>query len=213
MLKYLSLLSVFLLAIGILSACSSPRAEKITESPLEVKVSSLSDGNYTIDALNSRLSWRGSMLAGTKSHSGTAPLLSGNLSVLNGVPANGIFVIDLSSLKSDEGITDLENHLKGADFFDTEKYPQASFLVREGRDLGNGKYSLSGDMTIKDISRPLEIIASLSASGDSIRAESETVIDRTEWGVKYGSGKFFQDLGDKALSDKIDLTLDLSLIK
>jgi polyisoprenoid-binding protein YceI len=170
----------------------------------------LVDGNYQVDVNASILTWRGEKNLIGKAHTGTAPLRSGSLQILNGQLSGGEFIVDLNALKSDEAIEGLETHLKSADFFDVAAYPEAK-LVITSVELGDDalSYKVKADLTIKGTTAPVSFSAALSQSANVLMAISEFEIDRTVWGLQYASGKFFQDLGDKVISDEIKFGVNL----
>ena len=72
-----------------------------------------------------------------------------------------------------------------------------------------GLYQVTGDLTIKGMTAPVSFVAEVRSEEQDLLATAELKIDRTVWGLKYGSGKFFQDLGDKVISDDIEFTVSL----
>ena len=105
----------------------------------------------------------------------------------------------------------LQNHLKSSDFFTVDEFPLASFKIKQMYDFFIiENIGFEGELTIKDITIDYRVPASVSIN-DSI-AESMGVmnIDRTAFGIIYGSGSFFDDIADKAIDD--DFTLKFKLI-
>lgn len=197
-----------------LSACSLLPARNeepntaLPQNPVAA-AAALSDGNYVVNAQASSLAWTGSMLAG-KSHTGLVPLISGNLSVQAGSPFTGDFVVAVNELSSDEKLDGLEKHLKGPDFFDVENFPSASLKIDSVTKVSDDNtFQINGTLTIKGISAPLSFPAKFSQSANNLTITADFSIDRTVWGLKYGSGKFFPDLGDKVMNDDIKFKLKL----
>lgn len=169
----------------------------------------LVDGVYQVDASASRLAWRGAMIVG-KSHTGVAPIKTGELNITGGALTGGRFEIALNELKSDENIDGLEKHLKSGDFFDAEKFPTATLEINSVQPgQAAGVYQVGANLTIKGITQPVNFSASLSQEASDLVATADISIDRTSWNIRYGSGKFFQDLGDKTLSDNITFQVAL----
>ena len=105
----------------------------------------------------------------------------------------------------------LESHLKSDDFFSVENHKEAIFLMTIVSETAKNEYSFSGDLTIKGITHSITFPGSINKNDDgTYTAGAKAGIDRTLWDVRYGSGKFFEDLGDKMIFDNIDLTLDLT---
>ena len=135
--------------------------------------------------------------------------------IKDGMLKGGEFVIDMTTITS----TDLEGeyqqklngHLKSADFFGVEKYPEAKFVIKNVKENGkNGRFTVTGDITIKETTKEINFDAQLVNSGEGIVAVADIVIDRSEFDVRYGSGSFFDNLGDKTIYD--DFTLSVNLV-
>lgn len=127
----------------------------------------------------------------------------------------GSFEIDMQSIKN----TDIENeeynqklvgHLKSDDFFGVEKYPKASFVIKEVDQKNASKYHVKGDITIKGTTKSIEFPVEISMMDDKAVASASITIDRSEFDIRYGSGSFFDGLGDKMIYD--DFTLDVTLV-
>jgi len=168
----------------------------------------LLDGSYQLDLNASWLTWHGEKVIG-KSHTGTTAFQSGSLQVQDGKLSGGEFIIDVASLKDNDNIEMLGNHLKSADFFDVAHYPTAKLLITKAEAGKDGHYKIDADLTIKDVTAPVSFEAILSPTVNGLSATSQFEIDRTTWGLKYGSGKFFQNLGDNMINDEIVFTVDL----
>ena len=122
----------------------------------------------------------------------------------------GKFTVDMTSIevtdiKAGEGKEKLEGHLKADDFFGTEKFATASMNFKTVTPKANGVYSVVADLTIKGITKPVNFDLTVKDNN----ATAKVVVDRTKYDIKYGSGSFFDNLGDKAISDNFDLTVSL----
>lgn len=173
---------------------------------------------YTVDAGASTLKWLGKKVTGQ--HHGTVKIKDGSVEVAGGAVTGGRFTIDLATI-ADEDLTDpsynakLVGHLKSPDWFNVAKYPTSTFVITKVEPLTDGAHgathTITGNLTIKDITHPLSFPAKITINGDTVAAEAAgVVVDRTLWDLRYGSGKFFQNLGDKVIND--DFWLDISLI-
>lgn len=155
-----------------------------------------------IDIKESKIEWKGEKILG--SHTGTINLKEGYLEVDEDVLVGGMFVVDMTSLvNSDlegEYKGKLEGHLKSDDFFGVEKYPTATLIIKDALKNGN-VYTVNGDITIKGTTKPItfELLMGKTA------AKTSMTIDRTQFGVRYGSGSFFDDLGDNTISNNFEL--------
>jgi polyisoprenoid-binding protein YceI len=140
------------------------------------------------------------------------------LEYTDGVLTGGTFTVDMTTIDC----TDLEgewkdklvNHLKSADFFGVETYPTATFVITDVVSRGKpGEYKVVGDMTIKNKTNEVKFNAVIDDSGEGRTGTANVTIDRSEYDVRYGSGSFFDNLGDKTIYDDFDLEISLVLDK
>jgi polyisoprenoid-binding protein YceI len=107
-------------------------------------------------------------------------------------------------------------HLKSPDFFDTEKWPDATLQIESVSPIdapsdGLPNFQITADLTLLGITHPVEFscLAGRNDEGDFI-AQAQLDIDRTHWGVRYGSGRFFEWLGMHLVSDLISLQIKMT---
>jgi polyisoprenoid-binding protein YceI len=160
-----------------------------------------------VDASKSSISWIGKKVTGQ--HSGTINLKEGSLNFKGKKLTGGSFVVNMTSLNttdlSGEYQEKLNGHLKDDDFFGTEKYPTSKLVFKKIADKGNGVYNVTGDLTIKDVTAPINFVLTVKGA----TASTSLKIDRTKFGIKYGSGSFFDSLGDRAIADEFELNVNL----
>ncbi len=161
---------------------------------------------------NSTVKWVGSKVGG--SHNGTISLSEGNIIMEEGILTGGSFVIDMTSISNDDlkggSKEKLEGHLKSDDFFGVEKYPTAKFEITSAIPQGSGKYKVIGNITIKGTTKEIKFPATVEKVGEGYTANADITIDRSEFDVRYGSGSFFDGLGDKVIYDDFQLSVSLS---
>ncbi len=161
-----------------------------------------------VDVAGSKIEWVGKKVTGQ--HNGTINLKDGALVFNNKKLAGGTFTVDMTSLNTTdltgEYQTKLNGHLKADDFFGTDKFPTATLVFKTiAAAKKEGVYTVTADLTIKSITKPITFdIATTEKT-----ASTKLVIDRTKYDIKYGSGSFFENLGDKAISNDFDLTVSL----
>jgi polyisoprenoid-binding protein YceI len=165
---------------------------------------------FEVDTTASQVAWTGYKVTGE--HNGVINVKSGELQFEDGVWTGGNFEIDMTTLKVTdlEGgmATKLEGHLKSPDFFGIEKFPTASFEITKVVSRGTaGSYKVTGDLTIKDTTKEIKFQTTLSEDGKT--ADAKITVDRSDFNVKYGSGSFFDGLGDKTIYDEFDLNVTL----
>jgi polyisoprenoid-binding protein YceI len=160
-----------------------------------------------VDASKSTINWVGKKVTGQ--HSGTVNIQSGNLIFKGKKLTGGTFVVDMTSLTATdikgEYAAKLDGHLKADDFFGTDKYPTSKLVFKKIANKGNGVYTVTADLTIKDVTAPVKF--DITVKGDT--ATTTFKVDRTKYGIKYNSGNFFENLGDKTINDDFELTVSL----
>jgi len=174
---------------------------------------------YTIDNGTSNVEWLAKKVTGQ--HNGTVAIKSGELKSEGGKLVAGKFELDMNTITvldmpaEDEYNVKLTGHLKSPDFFNVEASPVATFEIAsaepiEGAAAGAANYTVKGNLTIKGITKAITFPATVAVSAGEATANAEFEIDRTEWDIKYGSGKFFQDLGDKMINDNFAIKFAIS---
>lgn len=162
-----------------------------------------------VDTEKSTLKWHGEKVTGE--HWGNIDLKEGWLAWDNKKITEGEFVIDMTSITNtdieDEGYNaKLVGHLKSNDFFGVEKYPTAKLEIKGSEKFQNNKAKVKAHLTIKETTLPIEFEA--QKEGNWFMAE--IIIDRSKYDVRYGSGSFFDDLGDKTIYDDFTLTVKIA---
>ena len=139
--------------------------------------------------------------------------IQGTISVDNARPVNSAVnvTIPLSSLNTN--VKALDDHLKNADFFDAEKYPNITFKSTKVQALGQNKYKITGDLTVKNVTKPVVLDAVLNKQGihpmtkaESIGFNATTSFDRSAFGV----GAYVPNVGDKIT---VNITTEASVAK
>jgi polyisoprenoid-binding protein YceI len=204
-------LILFAVIAGSLVACNSQTASTEAEEAQEVAEATGSE-SYTVDAAASTVAWKASKITGA-GHNGGIAITSGTINTENEAIVAGNFELDMNSITNedveDEGKkADLLGHLASADFFDVENNPTSKFEITAAT-----ADSLTGNLTIKGITKSITIPYTWSEDEAGAKATSSFSIDRSQWDVRYGSSSFFDDLGDKAINDAIEFNVSLALTK
>ncbi len=172
--------------------------------------------NLKLDTKKSNIQWTGKKVLGF--HTGAINLQSGNLKQAGKSFVGGEFVVDMNSITCSD-LTDpgtnanLVGHLKSDDFFGVEKHPTAKFVLKSGNSKGTNQYEFSGDLTIKGITHPAKINAELLPDDKGVVFSGKLVVDRSKYDIRYGSGSFFQNLGDNMIYDEFELVFKVYFIK
>ena len=166
------------------------------------------DATYNIVQDESSLMWTGREVS-TSSHYGTINFTSGQFEIADGLISQGEFLVDMTSITVQDltgGSKErLEGHLRSDDFFSVESFPTAHLYISSSEVISNGKWMVNGFLTIKDISHPVLFEMVNTEDGWS----ANLVFDRSKYNVKFRSGTFFENLGDKLIYDDIELKINL----
>lgn len=165
---------------------------------------------YKVDAANSSIGWSAKKVGG--GHTGTVKITEGSL-VYNGKSLQkGVFLMDMSSITSDNAR--VTTHLKSPDFFSAEKNPISKFEITKVSAAGKERVNISGNLTIKGITHPLTFPATVKQGKDVVVAAASGIrVDRTKYDIKFRSKTFFGDIGDKAIDDEFELSINLTAKK
>lgn len=206
---------VFLL---ISSSCKEDKKNPTAATEAQAVVSSNDVSvNYKVDPKNSSIKWTGSKPTGE--HTGTIAIESGIIKTANAAIESASFLIDMKSIAvtdlEGEEKAGLEGHLKGMaagkedHFFNVEKFPTAAFEITKVSNTA-GKTVIQGNLTIRGIKKNISFPATTTVSPEGLTMTTEVfTINRTDWGVNYGSKSLFDNLGDKFIHDDIALQVNL----
>lgn len=174
-----------------------------------------SQKRHVADEAATIIGWTGDKIVGS-SHTGTISLKSGWLNITDNSISGGEFIVDMKTIKNSD-ISDqnmrikLEDHLKSDDFFGVEKFPESRLVITGSSRFTDGMAVVRGRLTIKEATHPVEFTVKESHSNDKTGYTADIIFDRSLYNVRYGSGKFFSNLGNQAINDKIKLNVRLVL--
>ena len=199
--------------------CVSVDGEKAKTETKQVVINNVKGVKYHIDKSISEIEWSGAKA--NKQHKGTIELKDGYLLVdtLNNI-VGGNFVIDMRSI-DDADLVDknankkLVSQLQSSDFFCVDSFPTAKFeITKVVKDKKNYLYDIFGNLTLKNVTKSISFKASIKFDNFAITAESRNfIINRTEWNIRYGSKRFFDNLQDDFINDEIGLKVKLLVKK
>jgi polyisoprenoid-binding protein YceI len=163
----------------------------------------------SVNSTSSIVNWKAYKVTG--SHEGTIGIKNGSLTFAGDVLKGGEFLVDMNSINctdlSGQGKSGLEGHLKNDDFFGVAKNPTAKFVITKVAPKGKpGEYKVTGNMTIKGVTKEVRFDTKVVGTN----ATAAIKLDRTDFDIKYGSGSFFESLGDKTIYDEFDLNISLN---
>lgn len=158
-----------------------------------------------VSTKTSQVDWIGKKVTGQ--HTGTINIKEGTINLHDGHLSTGKIVMDMNSITNtdmpkDQGGDKLIGHLNSPDFFDVKNNSTATLDITSFKKTEGNKHEVSGTLTIKGISKPITFPATIEMKDGKLGAYAEVKVDRTLYDIKYGSGKFFEGLGDKMIDDE-----------
>lgn len=176
--------------------------------------------SFKIKTDKSAVKWVGEKVTGF--HNGEVKLLEGAITIDTG-HITGKFVIDMTTISDFDLASPAMNekllaHLASDDFFSVQKFPEAVFVItnaqtRQYNEIDKFNYTITGNLSIKGVTNEISFPAFINYNKSKIIAIAKFSIDRTRWGLKYGSGDFFDSLGDKMIYNNIDFKIFLTGVK
>lgn len=158
---------------------------------------------WTLAAGESKVGFLASKV--TKSHEGSFSDLTGGLD-WSGRPEGSTvrFAVPLATVKTDS--ERLDKHLRSPDFFDVERFPEATFdstaIVPAAG--GGGRYDVTGNLALHGATKQVTFPATIVQEGSTVRGRAEFSINRKEFGIAY-PGK-----PDDLIRDDVVLKLDVA---
>ena len=171
---------------------------------------------YKVSPEKSSINWLGEKVTGE--HTGNVNIKMGEFTIKDKKIVSGTFSIDMNSI-TNKDLTDesynkkLVDHLKSEDFFGVTKFPESTFLITGSGDFSDGSDIVKGKLTIKGITQPIEFKAAIQETQEGLKIFANVIVDRTKYDVRYGSGSFFSNLGDKTIYDEFKLKINLLAVK
>jgi polyisoprenoid-binding protein YceI len=172
-------------------------------------------GDYTVDPAHSSIGFtvRHAMVTNVRGAFGDH---EGTLHLDGADPARSAASLDVRIASIDTGIADRDGHLRGGDFFDAEAFPLMTFRSTAAERVDGDRYRVTGDLTIKDVTRPLTIDLEFHGAATDVYGaervgfEGSAEILRSDWGLTWNAAL---ETGGVMVSDKVKLTFDISAVK
>ena len=205
----LSTTYLVLIIASMVFGCREPKVEN--EIASASAISSVNGEKYSIDTKESVISWKGTMVIGKNGHTGFVTISKGTLLIDNGQLVGGTAEIDMSTIEdnSHKSNSGLIQHLKDTDFFDVKKFPIATIAIAKAAPENAGNINVTGNLTIKGFTHLVSFPAKIDIKDGIVNANGKMMIDRTDYGIFYQSGKYFDVLAEKAMSDSIEFNIKI----
>jgi polyisoprenoid-binding protein YceI len=175
----------------------------------------IATGSYTLDASHSRLGFVARHAMVTKVRG-----------AFNDVTGTGYFDADdpskshaevvIKAASIDTRNADRDAHLRSNDFFDMETYPEIRYVTTSVEPLDDTHFRVSGDLTIKGVTRPVTIDFEYTGSAvdpfnnQRVGFEGSVEVNRKDWGLNWNAPL---EAGGLLVSEKVTLEFELSAIK
>ncbi len=176
-------------------------------SLLQLSGALIAQVKLTADTEKTKLLWLGEKVTGQ--HTGTINLKSGWLTLQDNKIVGGEFNIDMTSLIESNRNEKFESDLKSENFFDVAKFPLSTIVLTGSTPFDKGTGVVKGDLTIKGITNPVEFKAIMQKKDEGTWFFANITVDRTKFDIRYGSGTFFDNLGDKTIFDEFKLKVNM----
>ena len=172
-------------------------------------------GDYTVDPAHSSIGFtvRHAMVTNVRGAFGEH---EGTLHLDGADPARSSASLDVKIASIDTGIADRDGHLRGGDFFDADAFPLMTFRSTAVEQVDGDRYRVTGDLTLKDVTKPLTIDLEFNGSATDVYGaervgfEGSAEILRSDWGLTWNAAL---ETGGVMVSDKVKLTFDISAVK
>lgn len=218
----LGILALLVVIILFTSDANAPTETATSTLPQQTNLSTdVEDGVYDINPDESTLRWtaRKTLVPGYED-TGTIGVASGSGTVNSGMIASGIVYFDMETIAAEQtshaqfGVDRLTNHLRSEDFFAVATYPTSTLTITTVESISTTTseidYEITADLTIKEQTNQITFPVEMGMSEDALVVRGNTTIDRTRWGIRYGSDSFFDNLGNNVIGDEVDISLMLT---
>lgn len=211
-----SALAIIIIAVNVFIGCSESKEQTSKTENKTGETASKKGKKLSIISSESKLAWDAKKVTG--GHVGTVDIKGGDVFIDKGKLTGGEYEIDFTTITvldiSDAGMNaKLTGHLKSDDFFSAEKFPSGKFEItsaEEITDASGNNYKITGNLTIKGITKQISFPAKVNISGDNLTASADFTIDRTLWDIKFRSGKFYENLGDNLIYDDFKIKFNIA---
>jgi polyisoprenoid-binding protein YceI len=172
-------------------------------------------GDYTLDPAHSTIGFvaRHAMITKVR---GAFDEFDGRAHLDADDPSRSSATLTINAASIDTRNADRDAHLRSNDFFDMEQYPEITFASTTVEPLGDSRYRVDGDLTIKDVTKPVTVefehTGSVTDPFGNFRVgfEGSLVVNRKDWGVNWNA---MLEAGGVMVSEKVTLEFDISAIK
>lgn len=211
------IIPALLFAAVMTTSCGSDAVEATDAKEVkDVKITA----TYGTLAENNSVDWRAWHYGKTGPRFGVVTISDAEASVNESMLAGGKFVLDIASLtvtsiEDSAKAQNLTDHLTSGDFFQTDSFPTATFEITDV-DTASGDFNtkISGNLTIKGVSKNITFKANSDISEENLTLNSETFeVDRLDWGLNYKAEGLTGVIANESIHNDIAFTIHVNLTK
>jgi len=207
----ISLSYLILIIAPLFFGCSGPVTgeNKNNASASSISLHVGNEKYFIIDTKETVVAWTASSVHG--GNTGYVYISKGELMIEKGQLVGGTVEVDMNTIedKNHGSGNAMVNHLKSPDFFDVKQFPFSTIAITGVESTNNENKTIAGNLTIKGITHPVTFPAIVEIKSGIVKANGKLVIDRTRWDVRYRSGKFYDNLADKTISDSVEFNIEI----
>ena len=193
------------------------RAPDGAATDFDAATSALADvtGDYTVDAAHTRIGLRARHAMVTTVR-GAFTEFAGSAHLDSADPPASSVTLRIKAASIDTGTPDRDAHLRSADFLDVDRFPELVFDSTEVEQLDEDTFRVTGDLTIKDVTRPVAVDFALTGSARDpwgnlrVGFEGALAIKRSDWGLTWNTAL---ETGGVLVSDRVQIEFDVSAIR
>jgi polyisoprenoid-binding protein YceI len=126
-------------------------------------------------------------------------------------PADSEVQVSIDATSVNSRVAEFNEHLNGERFFDTANYPTIEFVSTDIVPTSGDQYEVTGNLTIKDITRPVTLEAVINKAGQhpmlnvpTVGISAQTTVKRSDWGLDYAV---------PAVSDEVTITIEVEMLQ
>ncbi|HSY40570.1 MAG TPA: YceI family protein [Polyangia bacterium] len=171
--------------------------------------------NWNLDTVHSGINFSVRHMVVSKVR-GRFAKFTGNIALDESDLARSVVEATIDASSIDTGTAQRDEHLKSADFFDVEHFPEIRFRGTGIEKVGTERYRLTGQLTIRDVSREIALDVEYGGRGkdpwgnERVGFTARGALDRKDFGLKWNQAL---ETGGVLVSDRVELELELQAVK
>ena len=171
-------------------------------------------GTYVLDPNHTRIGFIARHLMVTKVRGNFADF-DGSITIAED-PARSTAQASMRAISITTGTADRDSHLRSGDFLEAEKYPELTFVNARVVDQSGSKFTVVGDLTIKDVTRPVHLAVELDGvvtdpfGNEKLAVSARTEINREDFGMTWNAAL---ETGGVLVSQKVTIEIEAQAVR